>query len=194
MDLSTTLEAHVQRLKRYSDASLMRPVQLLEEVRNEQNECVLDHFLDWRINRSNLHVELKCRWRGSSDAWDTYEDVETHLWTNKVIEQDILKYLDSKKGDHPVMRDLLGRLRSQLSEPDRENDEISIPVRKEHGHNRGRSRVRVRGRGRGRGRERGRGRKRSNKKIRRKPRNKPAIYQRPSGGWVARDLGSQRFF
>ena len=35
MDLSTILEAHVQRLKRYSDASLMRPVQLLEEVRNE---------------------------------------------------------------------------------------------------------------------------------------------------------------
>ena len=36
MDLSTTLEAHVQRLKQYSDASLMRPVQLLEEVRNKK--------------------------------------------------------------------------------------------------------------------------------------------------------------
>ena len=79
IDLSNTLEAHVQRLKRYADSSLMRPIRLLEEVRNEQNEYELDKFLDWRINRSNLNVELKCTWRGFSAAWKTYEDIETHL-------------------------------------------------------------------------------------------------------------------
>ena len=45
MDKSNILEAHVQILKHYADSSLERPVQLVEEVRNEQNECELESFL-----------------------------------------------------------------------------------------------------------------------------------------------------
>lgn len=163
LDNSFKIEAHVQRLKRYADSSLMMPLRLIEEVRNEQEDCELDSFTDWRINRDTLMVELKCRWRGFTKAWDTFEDVETHLWLQKRIRKEILEYLHSQADLDPTIRSLLGRLESQLGNKRRNNG---------------------RGRGRGRGRN----------TTKAKQRNKNAVYKRPSGGWVARQLGTQRVF
>jgi hypothetical protein len=68
IDQSPPIEAHIQRLKRYADSSLMKPLRLIEEVRGEQEQCELDKFIDWRIDQDTLMLELKCRWRGFTEA------------------------------------------------------------------------------------------------------------------------------
>ena len=76
LDRQRTLEVHVQRLKRYSDASLNAPQRPIEEVRGKQEQYELDHFVAWQVQRDTLRVELKCRWMRFSEVWDTFEDVE----------------------------------------------------------------------------------------------------------------------
>ena len=104
--------------------------------------------------------------------------------TNAAIKQDILKYLDDNMDEHSVVRDLLGRLRSQIN--------MSTPIRDTdlQGHRRGQGHEKRRARGRGqqkRGQGRGRGHKvrgRPKTNGRRKPSKEPAVYQRPFDGWI----------
>ena len=107
----------------------------------------------------------QCRWRSFTEAWDTFEVAKTHLWLQKRIRKEILEDLHSQVDLDPTIRSLLGRLESQI------------------GNNR-RNKKYGRGRGRGRGQN----------TTKAKPRNKNAVYQRPSGGWVAQQLGTQRVF
>ena len=138
LDGQRTLEAHIQRLKRYSDASLNAPQRLIEEVRGEQEQCELDHFVAWRVQRDTLRVELKCRWRGFSEAWDTFEDVESHLWESSSIRKDIINYLHLHKDQDPIIKALLSRLVSQL----KKTDLPAGPKNKSKSRDKGRSRGR----------------------------------------------------
>ena len=116
IDQSPPIEAHIQRLKRYADSSLMKPLRLIEEVRGEQEQCELDKFIDWRIDQDTLMLELKCRWRGFTEAWDTYEDVESHLWLQQSIRKDILEFLHAHKHANPIVQKVYNRLNSQTKD------------------------------------------------------------------------------
>ena len=150
LDDKTLIDAHVQRIKRYSDASLNRTRALNLQAQNELDQFEAEKFMDWRVNPSGQRVELLVRWKGFTDAWDTFEDVESHLWGFAQMRKDIIKYLARHSGAHTAIAALLGRLQS-------------------------RSKSRTISR-------------------RNRAASRPEFYQRQSGGWVARALGSQRVF
>ena len=103
LDGSTTVEAHVQRIRRYSDASLNVTESLVTTAKSEQEEFELDKFVGWRVDKTRDRVELLCRWKGFSSEWDTYEVIKTHLWLIKNIRSDILDYLHRITTDTTAM-------------------------------------------------------------------------------------------
>ena len=113
LDDRTVRTAHVQRIKRYSDSSLNRTRALNLEAQNELDQFEVEKFLKWRFNPDDQRIELKCRWLGLTDAWDTFEEVERHLWEFKDIRNNIIEYLTKHQNTHKEIRSLLGRLRGK---------------------------------------------------------------------------------
>ena len=103
LDGSITVEAHVQRIRRYSDASLNVTESLVTAAKSEQEEFELEKFVGWRVDKTRDRVELLCRWKGFSSEWDTYEVIKTHLWLIKNIRSDILDYLHKVTSDTAAM-------------------------------------------------------------------------------------------
>jgi len=165
LDGSETVEAHVQRIKRYSDASLKVTSQLIEHARGEDNH-VLDKFVNWRVDPDGMKVELLCQWRGFPPEWNTYESVEHHLWSFKPLRNDILTYLRSAQGMHYALDDTLARLESQARSSSKNKQVTRKTNRRGVRGKKGGTRIKTR----------------------------PAIYQQPSGGWVVQALGAVRRF
>ena len=103
LDGSITVDAHVQRIRRYSDASLNVTESLVTAAKSEQEEFELEKFVGWRVDKTRDRVELLCRWKGFSSEWDTYEVIKTHLWLIKNIRSDILDYLHKITSDTTAM-------------------------------------------------------------------------------------------
>ena len=116
IDQSPPIEAHIQRLKRYADVSLLQTLRLVEEVRGEQEQCEVEKFIDWRVDQDTLMLELKCRWRGFTETWDTYEDVKLHLWLQQSIRKDILEFLHAHQHANPILQNVYNRLNSQTKD------------------------------------------------------------------------------
>ena len=79
MDGSITVEAHVQRIRRYSYASLNVTESLVTAAKSEQEEFELGIFVGWRVDKTRDRVEHLCRWKGFSSKWDAYEVTGAHL-------------------------------------------------------------------------------------------------------------------
>ena len=114
LDDKTKFEAHIQRIKRYSDASLNRTRALNLQAQNELDQFEVEKFVGWRLSENGLQLELKCRWRGFTDAWDTYEEVERHLWEFTPLRKTLVAYLEQHQDKSVVINALLNRLRSVL--------------------------------------------------------------------------------
>ena len=165
LDGKDTCEAHIQRIKRYSDASLNVTTDLIAHARGEDNH-VLDKFVDWRVDPDGMKVELMCQWRGFPPEWNTFESVESHLWGFVALRGDILQYLHGIRDLHYALGDTLARLESQSRVATRKTKLTKKTSRRPAQRAVLGTRIDAR----------------------------PEIYQQASGGWVARPMGAARRF
>ena len=70
--------------------------------------------MGWRLGSQNLGIELKVRWAGHTEDWDTWEKIEHHLWSFKQVRQDIVAFLAKYKNAHTTLASMHSRLLSKL--------------------------------------------------------------------------------
>ena len=70
-------EAHIRRLKRYSEARAGVPADLINASLDEGESWEVKKILSWRKRKNAATIELEIWWKGFSREWSTFETFES---------------------------------------------------------------------------------------------------------------------